>query len=156
MGSCGEIWTASFPGDTPAFFEVDESYCYDGFRGFSRTNWASERRRDDTPGPGEGLPIDRHRLPGGFQGVDHGLHGDVARRARGVGAAADPAGAGVEDRDPAAPRGQDVVHSVAVGVVEVHRQALGRDRLEQLVEQDLDVLPPGPADRVADRNLVDP
>ena len=61
--------------------------------------------------------------------VDHVLAGDIAGRARRVGAAAEPRDRAVEDRDAALQRRQDVGERLAVGVVEMRRELLARHAL---------------------------
>src|SRR5436190_3035206 len=88
----------------------------------SSAKYATERRRNDTPGPGEGNGVDLKGLAPAPQSLDHTLHRDVPGRAGGKGAPPDPPGAGVEHRN--SPRGcrEDVLDRMAIGVIDMESE----------------------------------
>src|SRR3546814_12344054 len=69
------------------------------------------------------------------QQVDDILGGHVARGAAGIGAAAQSGDRGVDHRHAELEAGEDVGERLAVGVVEMHRQEIGRASCRERVCQ---------------------
>ena len=85
-----------------------------------------------------------------------GLGREVARRAWSIGAPARPTRRRVVCRDAEVETRADVVESPAVGVVQVERESLAGDALEERGDDPRHVIRGPDADRVADRDLVAP